>query len=514
VKSDGAEEALSGTVVDENGAPAPGVFVTAHRQESSVSVSTTTDAQGRYALSGLDPGAYEVQAHQVGFDDSEPEAYQHEARGEIDLVVARTEDVFGQLPSARYLNLLPDGETKRRFILDCTGCHQFNRVRGTAGQVQHDMAYWEQWTNTMISFAGGNSGFPVISPSRDATETAAWLTMNLGTPGAPAPTLAPFQPTPAETGRATITEYTLPAPNDLPHDLMPDADGNIVITGMMTARMYRLNPETGEFATFLGSNQFAGPRALTIDEDGKWWVLLGGPQQIAGYDPEQDQLEVHDIGMYPHSIVRDEQGQIWFNGHFTKNPELIGKLNPETGEVQTYRVPVGPMPDGGTTMPYGMRIDAEGTLWATQLIGNRLIKFVPETEQFSLYDLPTSFGGARRPDIGPDGIVWVPEYAAGKLARFDPATETFREYDLPIKDALPYIVRVDPRTGVVWVATAAADAVLRFLPDEERFIVYDLPTRSALIRHMELDPKTGAAWVAYGNSPSVQPKIARIDVMP
>ena len=28
--------------------------------------------------------------------------------------------------SSRWLNLLPDGVTKRRFILDCTGCHQFD----------------------------------------------------------------------------------------------------------------------------------------------------------------------------------------------------------------------------------------------------------------------------------------------------------------------------------------------------------------------------------------------------
>jgi len=36
--------------------------------------------------------------------------------------------------SARRLALLPDGETTRRFILDCTGCHQFDatiaRVHG------------------------------------------------------------------------------------------------------------------------------------------------------------------------------------------------------------------------------------------------------------------------------------------------------------------------------------------------------------------------------------------------
>ena len=30
------------------------------------------------------------------------------------------------LPSSAWLSQLPDGETKRKFILDCTGCHQFD----------------------------------------------------------------------------------------------------------------------------------------------------------------------------------------------------------------------------------------------------------------------------------------------------------------------------------------------------------------------------------------------------
>jgi hypothetical protein len=36
--------------------------------------------------------------------------------------------------SSDWLTLLPDGETKRKFILDCTGCHQFDekiaRIQG------------------------------------------------------------------------------------------------------------------------------------------------------------------------------------------------------------------------------------------------------------------------------------------------------------------------------------------------------------------------------------------------
>lgn len=500
---------LTGTLTDGQGQPLAGVFVTARTADAPpIEVSVRTNAAGRYELALPREGRYAVHAHGLGYAPTEPDTVR---AGVLDFRLTAAPDLFAQVPSSSYLNLLPDGETKRQFILDCTGCHQFNRVRGTASPLQRTHADWVQQTQFMLSFAGASSGFPIMSPSREAEATADWLTEHLGRPDQPRPAVAPPS-FPLAEERVQITEYPLPIPQELPHDLYPDGEGKIVVTGMMTARMYRLDPTTGTYEHhFVG--QAPGARALTVDADGRWWVLLGGPRQIARFDPASGERQTFDIGMYPHSIARDDQGRIWFNGHFTKEPEQIGYVDPATGRVRTFDVPTPPMEDDGSTIPYGMRLGPDGTVWATQLTGNRLLRFDPNTRRFELYDMPTAHSGPRRLDIAPDGTVWIPEYAAGKLARFDPATETFREYDLPIRDALPYIVRVDPRSGVVWIATGAADAVLRFFPETERFAVHPLPTRSALIRHMELAPQTGSAWVAYGNSPATAPKIARIDVL-
>lgn len=500
---------IQGIVTDADGALLPGILVTAHQPAQGIEVSVRTDAGGRYRLPLPHDTTYQVHAHGLGFEPTASVRLAATTKDPLDFTLHSKADVFDQVPSARYLALLPEGEEKRRFILDCTGCHQFNRVRGVAGPLLRSQDDWTAKVQYMISFSGGHSNFPIMSPSRDAAETAAWLTTHLGEPGDELPTFDRSPPAAPEEA-VIVTEYTVPNASELPHDLMPDANGHLVITGMMTAQMYTLDPETGVFETH--AQGFGGARALTLDEAGRWWVLLGTPRQIASYDPLTQATEFFNIGMYPHSIARDMEGKIWFNGHFTKEPELIGVLDPATGEVETFPLPNGAMPDDGSTIPYGMRIGPDGIIWATQLVGNRLIRFDPATEAFTLYDMPTPTSGPRRLDIAPDGTVWIPEYAAGKLARFDPATEQFTEYDLPIQDALPYIVRVDPRTGVVWIATAGADAVLRFFPETERFVVHPLPTRSALIRHMELDPAREAAWVAYGNSPAVAPKIARIEV--
>jgi streptogramin lyase len=122
-----------------------------------------------------------------------------------------------------------------------------------------------------------------------------------------------------------------------------------------------------------------------------------------------------------------------------------------------------------------------------------------------VFTLPIAHGGPRRIDIDARGNVWVPAYAANTLLRLDPRTGKFDQFPLPLRDAVPYVVRVDAATGQVWVGTAAADAVLRFDPVATRFTVYALPSRGALIRHMAVDARRRGVWLAYGASPGSLP---------
>lgn len=503
------DAAFFGVVIDSTQQPLAGALVTAHYPSAGGAVTVTTNAEGQYALpKGFDP-ASEVTAQYPGFQAAHATA---ETKGNLNFELNQRAQGYVQAPSSAFLSLLPEGEEKRRFILDCTGCHQFDHKIISSGDKPKSHQEWMSRIAQMISFSGGYSSFPIMSPSREADETAFWLKRYIGDPDDGLPEIDPVMP-PTPTTEVVITEYDIPLAYDLPHDLIVDAEGKVVITGMMSQRMYVLDPTTGAYSEVPIPVERASPRALEIIDDGSWWVLLGSPQKVAHYVPATETWTDFDIGMYPHSIVYDASGRIWFNGHFTKDPELIGYLDTASGEVTTYEVPNQTMPDGGSTIPYGLRMGPDGTLWATQLVGNRLIKFMPASEQFSLYELPTPYSGPRRPDIAPEGTVWIPEYAANKLARFDPASEAFQEYELPIPDALPYIVRVHPQTQHIWIATAAADAVLRFDPETEQFEVFALPTRSALVRHMDIDAQTGDVWVAYGNSPAVAPKVARIQVL-
>jgi streptogramin lyase len=409
--------------------------------------------------------------------------------------------------ASQLLRLLPDGEEKRRFILDCTGCHAFDaRIAEPSGRAR-TAAQWDSATHRMLSYAGARTSFPVISAAREPAPTAQWLARWI--------TDSSLATVPRSTPRGSpnVREYMMPMAQDLPHDVAVDAEGHLVITGMFSHKMYRLDPASGSLESFDIPVERANPRAVVIDDRGAWWVLLGGPRRIARRDPMLGVWKVHEIGMYPHSIGVDGAGRVWFNGHFTRDPEQIGFLDPSSGALTLREVPAHPVlaqVDGGP-IPYELRIAPDGSVWISELGGNRLVRHDPAANSFRAFDMPTPHSGPRRFDFDAAGTVWIPEYSGGKLTRLEPTTGRFTQWELPVKDAAPYVVRVDRQRGDVWIGTGAADAVFRFDPRTARFTTYELPTRGALVRHIDIDRRTGVVWAAYGASPGVPARVARIE---
>jgi virginiamycin B lyase len=406
--------------------------------------------------------------------------------------------------SSAWLSRLPDGETKREFILDCTGCHQFDEKIARPGGTPRTEAQWVEAVTRMLGYAGASTSFPVISAGREAKATAAWLAKNLR-PGEVADVAAPAS------READIREYPMPVPHDLPHDLTVEPDGRVVITGMFTHRLYRLDPESGALSEIPIPVEGANPRAIDRDAAGGTWVVLGQPKKLAMLVADT-QWRSWDVGMYPHSLAPAADGKVWFNGHFTRDPELIGFVDPASDEVTTYAVPPHPtLAKGpGGPIPYEIRAAPDGRIWLSELQGNRLVAFTPATGKFRTFTLPTSHSGPRRFDVDARGALWIPAYSANLLVRLDPASGRFTEIPLPMKDALPYVARVDPRDGAVWLGTAAADVLLRYDPATRRFDTFALPSRGALVRHLAVDPRSGAVWLAYGAAPGIPARVAQV----
>jgi virginiamycin B lyase len=415
-------------------------------------------------------------------------------------------------PSAWWLGALPDGEQKRQFILDCTGCHQFDEANVRHEGAPRTREQWIEDTRRMLAYAGARSGFPVISAHRDPERTAEWLVSALSKERSANEAGGVVTPA-ADAERFEIREFDLPLPADLPHDVALEAGGAAVVTGMFSHALHRIDPGSTRMDSIPIPVPMANPRAIEIDSAGRWWVLLGNPKKIARFDPERRDWATWDIGLYPHSIAVTPDGKsVWFNGHFTRDPEEIGRLDVESGRVERFSLPAHPaLADSGGPVPYELRLAPDGSVWMSELQGNRMLRFDPATKETRVHTMPVSWSGPRRFDIDARGYLWIPAYSGGALWKLDPRTGAFREYRLPVKDALPYVARVSPRDGKVWIGAAAVDAVFAFDPGRERFAAYPLPTRGVTVRHMAFHRATGDLWIAYGASPARHPaRVARL----
>ncbi|HKP28035.1 MAG TPA: carboxypeptidase regulatory-like domain-containing protein [Gemmatimonadales bacterium] len=500
---------ISGEVRSSSG-PIVGAQVVARSVSSRMATGTTTDAKGQYTLP-LPPGV-DVRVELGGQEWTAPAQDSVRASARIDFTASAVRAASQLHPSSSWLGLLPDGDAKRKFILDCTGCHQFNESRALQNGAPRSAAQWATDVSRMLGYAGASSNFPVIAADRNPEATGlfvyAAVQKNLGSLSAGPPVRAPAD-------RAVITEYDLPVAQDLPHDVAIDSTGQIVITGMFSHRMFVLDPTTGNVTETPIPVQNANPRAVELDAKGNWWVLLGGPRQVARYDLATRQWKTFPIGMYPHSVaVAPDGNSVWFNGHFTRKPIQMGRLDARTGEVQRFDAPDHPvLSDAGGPVPYEQRLAPDGTVWMSELIGNRILSLDPRSGKFSTWSLPRTNSGPRRFDIDRSGVLWIPAYSGNALVRFDPRSGQFTEFALPVSDAVPYVARVHPRTGDIWIGTAAADAVFRFEPGTRKFSRYPVLTRGATMRHMAIDPRSGDVWIAYGASPAIHPsRIARLSL--
>ncbi len=495
---------VSGTV-SAGDQPIPGALVTATAADG-IAVSVYADAGGRFSIGGSASGPVELRARAPGFEDAKVSAADG---GQVKIVVSPAADPMLLASSSQLLALLPEGEQKRRFIMDCTSCHEINHARVWKDGVIRDQTKWTE----AITLMKAMDVYALISPQIDVTRYSTWLATYLSPER-----IATIHPGPkvdlAAIHAATITEFPVPVATELPHDLGIGPDGRIWVTGFWTSAMWAMDPKTGKIDTYAVAEKSDTPaqvRALAFDKKGMLWIVLGGSKSVVRLDPRTRKFRTYPVGMYAHDVVLDSRGNVWINDYFSK-PERIAKLDPVSEKVTIYYLPSSNLSEAyGNPLPYGLMIDGEDRLWATTLAGNTLLRFDTRTTKSKLYKMPESLSGPRRHAIGNDGSVWIPEYNTGYLTRFDPKTETFERFNLGNSTLGPYDVIVDRRNGAVWITGSLDSSLVRFDAKTHAIERYPLPTEPAYARHMAIDAKSGAVWTAYSSLPTAVPKIVRLD---
>lgn len=204
-----------------------------------------------------------------------------------------------------------------------------------------------------------------------------------------------------------------------------------------------------------------------------WWAGQWG-NLIGKINPKSGEMQEYPLpaGSMPHSVTLDRNGNVWYTGN--KNA-TVGMINPHTEEIIVYN-----MPDPKAKDPHTAIFDNNGTMWFTLQHSNMLGRLIPATGNIKLVTLPTPNSRPYGIKLDAQGIPWVACNGSNCLIKVDPETLQLNEYKLP--DPKTKVRRLDfASDGNLWFVNSSQGRLGRFNPNTE--VVKEWPSPSGPKSH-------------------------------
>lgn len=211
-------------------------------------------------------------------------------------------------------------------------------------------------------------------------------------------------------------------------------------------------------------------------------TLVPGPHRVTF-----EQWQVPTLGQRSRDPVEGPDGRIWWVGQWGN---LVGVLDPETGDMREY-----PLPDG--TYPHSVTLDSAGIPW---LLGNKngtLQRLDPESGEITVFSMPDP--AAKDPHTGEfdqKGRLIFTLQQSNRVGRFDPATGAIDLIELDRPKSRPYGIKFDA-AGQAWVACNGGPCLYRIDPNTLSQTRIDLPNQESHVRRLDV-ADDGSVW--YVNS--------------
>jgi virginiamycin B lyase len=194
------------------------------------------------------------------------------------------------------------------------------------------------------------------------------------------------------------------------------------------------------------------------------------------------------LGSRSRDPIQAADGTIWYAGQWT---DLIGRINPATGEIKEYKLPA-------KAKPHTVTLDAKGNVWYMGN-GNATIGYLdPRTEKITVYKMPDP--AAKDPHsaiFDKKGILWFTMQLSNRVGRLDPATGDIRIVEFKTPKARPYGIKISPVDGAPWFACNGRPCIVRVDPETMALSEVKLPGPGTTVRRLDFD-RDGTIW--YVNS--------------
>lgn len=258
----------------------------------------------------------------------------------------------------------------------------------------------------------------------------------------------------------------------------------------------------------------------------------------------------------PHDVVLDREGNVWYSDF---GQMFLGKMDPKTGKVTQYPIPV--VKPGWPVGTLDLEIDKDDNPWVGVMYQSAIAKFDKKTEKFQMWSTPKDWdtdagqlghlavqgtpadnkvwiknsdgdhiyrldlvsnemenlGNFKDPQtgklIGVYGLhsdaqnnVYLLDFAAGNIVKIDAKTKKATVYQTPTPDSRPRRGRVD-REGRLWFGEFQGNAIGMFDPKTEHMTEWKVPTPWSAPYDAVLD-RNGDAWTGS----MLTDRVSRLDV--
>lgn len=187
-----------------------------------------------------------------------------------------------------------------------------------------------------------------------------------------------------------------------------------------------------------------------------WWVGQWG-NLMGRIDPNTGEMQEYALpeGAMPHSVTPDKAGNMWYMGN--KNGS-VGRLDPSSGDIKVYD-----MPDPKARDPHTGVFDKNGMLWFTLQHSNRIGRLNPSSGDIELKILPTANSRPYGIKIAESGDIWVACNGSNCLIKVDPVTMSLTEVKLP--NSKTKVRRLDiAENGMIWYVNSSQGRLGRYNP--------------------------------------------------
>lgn len=218
-------------------------------------------------------------------------------------------------------------------------------------------------------------------------------------------------------------------------------------------------------------------------------------------------------GAHPHDPAVGADGALWFTEQMTNK---LGRLDPATGAFKEY--PLKTENSG----PHGLVADRAGNIWYTGNFSALIGKLDPRTGTVTEYKMPDPTNDDPHTLIfDAQGMLWFTEQGGNKIGRFDPATGKIEFRQVKTADAHPYGIAINGK-GILYFCQLGTNKIGKIDPKTMAITDYELPASARPRRlaiasddavyftdfkngHLgRLDPATGAVkmWASPGGKDS------------